>query len=110
MWGALSRLFVKNDNPSASVDGENTETMDKQASHQDMDTVESKQVRKINKFRIHTASLSNEPFFCCCCRFCHLLKIPPTAPMQMKLYFFFVVMFLFSVVVRTKNLCLQTNL
>lgn len=42
MWGALSRLFVKNENPSASVNGE---TMDKPASHQDMDTLESKQVR-----------------------------------------------------------------
>lgn len=39
MWGALSRLFVKNDNPSAS-----DADMDKQASHQDMDTLEAKQV------------------------------------------------------------------
>lgn len=45
MWGALSRLFVKNENPLASVDGDITETMDKQAAHQDMDTLESKQVR-----------------------------------------------------------------
>lgn len=44
MWGALSRIFVKNENPSASVDGKTTEKMDKQASHQDMDTLESKQV------------------------------------------------------------------
>lgn len=42
MWGALSRLFVKNENPS--VDGEINESMDKQASHQDMDTLEAKQV------------------------------------------------------------------
>lgn len=46
MWGALSRLFVKNENPSASVDGETADIMDKQASHQDMDTLESKQVRE----------------------------------------------------------------
>ncbi|XP_037032835.1 patronin isoform X7 [Bradysia coprophila] len=46
MWGALSRLFVKNENPSLSVQGEINETMDKQASHQDMDTMESKQARQ----------------------------------------------------------------
>lgn len=45
MWGALSRLFVKNENPSASVTGDINEPMDKQASHQDMDTLEAKQVR-----------------------------------------------------------------
>lgn len=45
MWGALSRLFVKNENPSLSDKGDINETMDKQASHQDMDTLESKQVR-----------------------------------------------------------------
>lgn len=47
MWGALSRLFVKIDNPSAAVEGEINEAMDKQASHQDMDTLEAKQVKFI---------------------------------------------------------------
>lgn len=79
MWGALSRLFVKNDNPAASVDGE---TMDKPASHQDMDTLESKQVRYIDK----SLESIQRTFFCC--RFCHLLKIPPTVPMQMKIFLF----------------------
>lgn len=44
MWGALSRLFVKNENPSSTAKGDIDETMDKQASHQDMDTLEAKQV------------------------------------------------------------------
>lgn len=44
MWGALSRLFVKNENSSSNVQGEFTEQMDKQAPHQDMDTLEVKQV------------------------------------------------------------------
>lgn len=47
MWGALSRLFhPKNE---AISDGE---TMDKQASHQDMDTLESKQVSEIDNVNI----------------------------------------------------------
>ena len=51
MWGSIARLFGKNDNNQSETSLENVNhddselnAMDKYASHQDMDTIEAKQV------------------------------------------------------------------